>query len=369
MTNHEQFNPDWISPPGDTIDELLEELGWRQTDLAKRMDVTAPFVNDLVKGRVPISTQIAERLSRVLGSTPNFWLVRDAQYQAGLARKDAIEAARKDAGWLKELPLPWMRKLGLIRNIREKGEQVLDSLRFFCVASVDAWREQYQTPVAAFRASDKFQKNVGAVAAWLREGERRANNIPCEPFNKQAFRDALRELRALTNESDPDVFIVRMTEVCAACGVAVVFLETPPGCPASGATRWLAPAKAMLLLSLRYNSNDHVWFTFFHEAAHLLLHGKKLLFIEGLGGLDNESERQADVYASNILIKPADANRLHGLAARQFRSKDDVRSFATGIGIAPGIVVGRMQKEGWLDWSFMNNLKVYYEWSSAKSVT
>ena len=362
MIRDSEFNPDWISPPGDTIGELLEERGWTQAKLAKRMDVTPQFINDLVKGRVSITREKAERLSRVLGSTPNFWLVRDAQYQAGLERKEAIEKAKEDADWLKELPLPWMRKLGLIRKTRNKGEQVLDCLRFFGVASVNAWHEQYKDPLVAFRASDKFQKKEGSVAAWLREGERRATQISCDPFNKQAFKDALIGLRTLTTEPDPAIFMSRMTEICAKCGVAVVFVPVPPKCPAFGATRWLSPGKAMLLLSLRYRTNDYLWFSFFHEAAHLLLHGRKLIFIEELEGLDSDHEKEADVYAKNLLIPPADAIRLRKLASEKYLSKSKIRAFAREIGIAPGIVVGRMQKEGWRDWNYMKDLKVCCDW-------
>lgn len=363
MNESSHINVDWISPPGDTIEDLLEEQGWKQTDLARRMDVTPQFVNELIKGKTAISTKTAQGLSQVLGSTPDFWLVRDAKYQAGLQHLRAAKDAEAAAEWLKELPLPWMTQHGLVRDIRKKGELVLDALSFFGVASVDAWREQYIQPLTAFRASGKFEKKLGAVVAWLREGERQASKIPCQKFDESAFRTALRDLRSLTNETDPKVFIPRMTELCAACGVAVVFLDAPKGCPVSGATKWVQPGKALLMLSLRHKSNDQLWFSFFHEAAHLILHGRKLTFIEGLDGLDSEEETEANTYAGNILIKPADMNRLGRLAANRFMSKNDVCNFASEIGIPPGIVVGRIHKEGLRDWSYMNDLKIFYAWT------
>jgi hypothetical protein len=148
--------------------------------------------------------------------------------------------------------------------------------------------------------------------------------------------------------------------------VAVVFLPAPPGCPASGATRWLAPDKALLLLSLRYKTNDHLWFTFFHEAAHLVLHGKKLLFIDGIDGLDKEVEQEADRFAGAVLIPPAMADQLRLLGAAGHVSEAVVRSLAAQIGIAPGIVVGRMQKEEWLPWTHLNGLKVRYAWTGGE---
>jgi HTH-type transcriptional regulator/antitoxin HigA len=363
MTDPTAFAPDWLSPPGDTIDDLLEELGWSKAEFAERTGFTAKHVNELVKGRVPITADAAERLSLVLGSTPGFWLVRDAQYQAALERRRAIESASEEAGWLNELPLAWMRKHGWVEPLRNKGAQVLECLRFFGVASVDAWRVQYATPLTAFRASETHEKRIGAIAAWLRKGEIETSKIECQMFDKGGLRARLAEIRTLTTEPDPDVFMPRLVKICASNGVSVAFVPAPNGCPVSGATRWLTPNKAMLLLSMRHRSNDHLWFTVFHEIAHLLLHGKKMLFIEGVDGLDHDLEREADAFAGKILISDDDAHRLAKLAKGNV-AKAKIIEFAGEIGIAPGIVVGRLQRERWIPWSYMNGLKTRYEWTN-----
>ncbi len=362
MTDSSTFTPDWISPPGDTIEDLLEERGWTKAEFAGRTGFTPKHVNELVKGRVPITPDAADRLSRVLGSTPEFWLRREAQYQADILRQKSIDAADVDAGWLAELPLTWMRKRGWVERYDKRGAQVIECQRFFGVASVTAWREQYAAPLAAFRASNKVEKKIGAIAVWLRKGEIETEKIICAPFNKDSLKSSLKALRSLTNEEDPRAFTPRLIEICAAHGVAVAFVPAPPGCPASGATRWLTPTKAMLLLSLRHKSNDHLWFSLFHELGHLLLHGKKMFFIENLDGLDEALEHEADQFASKLLIPDHAARRLAELAKTRI-SKTQVIAFASEIGIAPGIVVGRMQKENWLPWTHLNDLKVRYTWS------
>jgi len=275
------------------------------------------------------------------------------------AHKDAVGAAQASTAWLKELPLPWLRKHAHVGAKRKKGELVLEVLQFFGVASVETWRRYYETPLAAFRASPKVGKKVGAVTAWLRLAELRATALECQTFDKSRFKHTLSGLRELTNESDPEVFIPELVRICAAAGVAVVFVPAPAGCPASGATRWLSATKAMLVLSLRHKSNDHLWFTFFHEAAHIVLHGKKMLFVAGLNGLDEKHEAEADRFARDLLIPPAAARAL----ANRSWAKAEVRRFAAEIEVAPGIVVGRLQKEGRLPWSQMNDLKLYYEWT------
>jgi hypothetical protein len=232
-------------------------------------------------------------------------------------------------------------------------------LRYFGVASVAAWRHTCTSPLTAFRASTRLSESAGAVATWLRAAEKEAASIECKAYDADRFRASLSALRSLSAEADPGKFVPRLQETCGAHGVAVAFVPAPPGCPIHGATRWLAPDKALLALSLRYKSNDQLWFSFFHETAHLLKHGKKLLFIEGLDGLDADKEQEADRFAADLLIPAERAKQL-----RSLRSPSDVTRAAAELGVAPGIVVGRMQHEGWLPHSHLNHLKVRYTWAT-----
>ena len=356
------FAPDWVSPPGSTVADLIEERGWTQQELAQRSGFTTKHISLLINGKAPITEDTAVKLERVLGSTMRFWMTREAQYREALARLSERKTLLGKAEWLQRLPVKEMVKFGWIRYFGNKGDQVRECLRFFGVASVDAWEKQYADPLVAFRASTKQTKEIGAVAAWLRQGERLAENIICAPFDKTAFRQALAQARELTNESAPGVFIPRLVTECSGAGVAVVFIPAPKGCPVSGATRWLSTEKALLLLSFRHKSNDHFWFSFFHEAAHLLLHSKKLLFVDVDvdvdSRIDGDDEDHADSFAADCLISPAQAAQMSAIP----KTLDAVRNFAKRIGIAPGIVVGRMQKDGLLPWTHLNGLKTRYRW-------
>jgi len=363
MTNVLTFKPNWVSPPGETIDELLEERGWAQADLAERLGMSPKHVSLLVHGKASITADTAVALASVLGSTAEFWLRREANYRAGLAKMDERARLAADVGWLAELPLAHMVKHRWVAKTADKVDQVIACLRFFGVASVDAWRTTFQQPLAAFRASTKLNKQPGAVAAWLRQAEIQAGAQTCAPFDLAGFRSELHALRVLTAEPNPQVFLPQLVERCARRGVAVVFVPAPTGCPVSGATKWLTSDKALLVLSLRHKTDDHLWFSFFHEGAHLVQHGKKLTFIEGLDGLDDALEQEANRYAANLLIPPADASRLVGAPGRA----DVVLHLARQWGIAPGIVVGRMQYEKILPPSHLNDLKVRYTWANPEA--
>lgn len=360
--NHTSM-PDWVSAPGETIFDRLEELGWTQKEFAERLGYTTKHVSLLINGKAPITEDTALRLERVIGGSAGFWLEREAQYREAIARSEAWAELETHKAWLRELPLREMARLGWVRSYSHKGQQVAECLNFFGVATIDAWRSCYANRGAAFRASGAVQKNAAAVGAWIRQAEREAAAIECGAFDKGAFRQMLDEARALTSEEDPEVFVPELIHVCRRAGVALVFVPTPRGCPVSGAARWLGSDKALIALSLRHKSNDHLWFSFFHEAGHIAKHSKKLEFIDLEGGLDDEHEDEANAFSRDHLIPPEAFSELVSTPP----SEAVIREFARRIGIAPGIVVGRLQKEGRLKWSQMNHLKVFYRWVQADS--
>jgi hypothetical protein len=184
-----------------------------------------------------------------------------------------------------------------------------------------------------------------------------AQTITSKPFDETRLRESLPKLRQLTLSGDPKEFAPRMTAVCAEAGVAVAFIPELTGCRASGVTQWLTPEKALIQLSLRYRSDDHLWFTFFHEIGHILLHGKKEVFVEW-DGADTEKEKQADRFASESLISAAQWRAIRSM--RTF-SKANIRSAAAQAGVSPGIVVGRLQHERLLPASHCNDLKRRYQ--------
>jgi Zn-dependent peptidase ImmA (M78 family) len=176
------------------------------------------------------------------------------------------------------------------------------------------------------------------------------------------FQNSLDEIRKHTVET-PVVFVPKLQALCSAVGVAVVFVPALPNLGIYGTIRWLND-KPVMQLSLYLKTNDHLWFTIFHEACHIIKHGRKELFIEGYG-LDNENENEANAFARDKLIPSAEMNQF---LASSFRpSLSQIERFARNIGIAPGIVVGRLQHDKVLPMSIGNHLKARYEWTKKKS--
>lgn len=364
-----EFGPDRVSPPGETIADILEERDWTQRDLACRIGYSTKHVSQLVTGKAPITEETALRLERVLGSTAGFWLRREAHYRERIARDAEQGRLSQWTDWLDELPVRDLMNAEMIPKRRNQGHnkpQIVDDLlRFFGVASPDEWRERYSSLQAAFRRTRPKQSDTAAIAAWLRMGEREAEQMGAEPFNRRRFGTALHEIRTLTRQP-PEAFAPRLIEACRQAGVVVVFAPALRHTHVSGVARWLNPHCALIQLSLYGKWNDRMWFTFFHEAAHILLHGqdKKQVFLDDSDGgeIDSEQEREANQWAGDFLIPGEECSRLAFLT-----TEDAVLAFADEIGVHPGIVVGRMQHEGLLDYATpFNRLKERFELASAR---
>jgi HTH-type transcriptional regulator / antitoxin HigA len=349
------FSPDWLSPPGDTIADILSERDVSETHFAEQIDQSLEYTTDLIKGRIAITIDLARRLESVLGASVEFWISRDYQY-----RNRIVQQSKPDQEWLSDLPVGDMIKFGWLNPRPSASEEMDACLRFFDVPSVAEWHQRYRTVEqnVAFRTSRSFESRPASVAAWLRQGDLQANSIACAPWNAESFQCSLVEIRRITRQKDPVRFLPALRDICAAHGVAMVIVRTPNGCRASGATRFLSEGKAVLQLSFRHLSDDHFWFSFFHEAGHLLLHGHLGLIIEG-ATTDSTAEEEANQFAQEILIPKEYQTEFRKLRPT---SKEVIR-FSHHIGVSPGIVVGQLQFSRRIGHNQLNRLKRRFSWA------
>ena len=353
-----QFRPDYAIPPGFTLIEVLNTLGMTQAQLADRTGRLRKTINEIVKGKSQITPDTAIQLERALGVPAAFWNNLERQYRETMARLDEARRLENQLEWMESFPLRDMAKLGWISLHRSPVRQLQELLNYFGVATPEAWRELWQGMPVAFRRSPAFEADPGAVAAWLRQGEIQAQQVQCSPFDEGRFREALDSIRAKTTEP-PEAFVPAVRDIAATAGVVILFIRELPKIRASGATRWLTPTKALVQLSLRYKTDDHLWFTFFHESGHILLHGKTEVFIED-PAVTSEKENEANEFAASYLI-PRQSLEAFALAGR--KSKVAIREFAEELGVSPGIVVGQLQHIGFLPHSHCNELKRHFEWT------
>ena len=357
-----RYYPDEVSPPGETLREALEERGMTQAELAVRMNRPEKTLSEIVRGKAALTPDTAIQLELALGIPADFWLARESRYRENLSRRQQENDLGKQGEWAARFPTRKMIQYGWIDKQKNKNSEVRELLGFFNVASAAGWTELYSVTRARFRKSRKFECDSAALAAWLQQGWREATSVQCEAFSRDVFRRCLLEIRPLTREQRPEVLVSQLQETCRRAGVAVVFVPELPGARVSGTTRWMTSSKALIQLSLRYKTNDHLWFTFFHEAGHILLHKKREIFLEANGG-DSKDELEANRFAADMLIPPDEYKEF---VAGGVTSKEQVREFAARVDIADGVVVGRLQRDKIIPHHSFNALKVRYEWVAAE---
>ncbi len=359
-TTTNRYSPDYAVPPGWVLQERLEVEEISHAEFARRCGRSAKLISEIVSGKAPLEPETALQFEKVLGVDASIWLGIESEYQLHRAREAEAESAGASAEWVKAFPVRDLVKRGCIPRPESDIDAVSKLLAFFRVGSIDAWNTRYGRANVAYRHSQSFQSNEAALATWLRLGQIEAERQDCVEYNETRFRQAARNIRRLTRE--PVVEALRQTAtLCNEAGVALALVQPLPKTALSGAAWWLSPRKAVIQLTARHKSDDHLWFSFFHEAAHILLHSKKGIFVDETNGNGAELESEANDWASNTLIP---RRAWQQFVATSPRSAHVVKVFAEEQGIAPGIVVGMLQHKGVVPWAHLNALKVRLVWKS-----
>ncbi len=335
-----------------------------QSELARRMGRPPQVVNEIVNRRKALTEETALELERVLGTPASAWVNLEARYQLALARDAETRALQRQAAWLEHFPIREMERRGWIPTSGEPTHRIRALLNFFGVASFSNWEEHQEA--LGFRLTGNASIDSGALAAWVRKGEIDGGAIRTVPFDEAGFRRILERARGLTTRPPHDAW-KEIQSRCATAGVAAVVVRELPRIGANGVAKWLTPHKALIQLNLRYRWADIFWFTFFHEAAHVLMHEPRRVFVELEGNPRRDrSEADANHVAEELLI-PSDFWERFIL-----RSEFDARSVvkaASDLGIHPGIVVGRLQHLGLVPWrSNLNSLRDRLVWADEHAV-
>lgn len=357
------FEPDYTLSPGTLLEAQLRELDISARELARRCGRSAKLITEILSGKASIEPETALQFERVLDIGAAIWLNMEADYRLRLARAKEETLLGEDVNWARKFPISELQRRNAISKPKDNADLVRQILVFFGMASVPACEEYFQSLAVAYRHSPSFDTNRFALFAWLRMGELCAEKIDCKDFDRTAFLKALHEIRTLTND-DADEFLPKIMKLCANAGVAFVVLRPLGSMALSGISRWLTPRKALIQQTMRHMANDHFWFTFFHEAAHILNHSRKAVFVDGrnIDSTASKEEQEANKWATEFLI---DQKALEEFVALDVITESSVREFSNDQEIAPGIVVGQLQQRGEILFSQLNGLKDRYTWDDA----
>ena len=316
------------TPPGATIKEQLEYRGMSQREFARRMDYSEKFISQLINGQVELTPNTAHRLEMVLGVPSAFWMNLEARYREKLLQVEDENSIEEDKQIARKFPYAQMAKLGWVEPTRSVAVKVVELRKFFEVVRLTLLNEDRLAPGIAYRRQKETAESEYALLAWAQKAKIDARGITTCKINVGKLEECIPKLRELTS-MDPADFQPALVSMLAECGI-------------------------VLALTLRGADADKFWFSLFHELAHVIKG-----HIGRTTGTTEEEERTADAFARDILIPPEAYVQL----VAGSKTCSSVASFADEIGIAPGIVVGRLQKDGYLPYNQLNSLKVRYQFA------
>ncbi len=354
MAKQNQYFPQSRPHPGITLAEKLEEMGMGAKEFAVRTRKPEKTISAVLNGKSSITSDMAIQFEQVTQIPAHFWMNSQRKYDEFLARKKYEETINTATAWAQLFPLTQMIKSGWIARVTSIQEKTTELLRFFGFADHQAWEEYYykQQLKVAFRISLAQTQGAHAISAWLRRGELQAERLPVKAFDKKQLESSLPEIKSLV-ATQPEDFFSRLQAICVGAGVKVIYTPCLPKAPINGATRWINDTP-LVQLSGRHKRNDIFWFTVFHELAHILLHGKKDIFLEEVDyqGKDMEKEQQADNFAADYLLSEREEQEILDVPL----SILNIRAFAEKFHTHPACIIGRLQHRKLISFSWGNEL-------------
>lgn len=334
-----------LSCPGDTLQEHIDHIGMSQSELAERLGRPVTKVNELIKGKAPITKETATKLELVLGVPAQFWLNLERTYQDELMEIKQLQFLESCTDWLKDFPLKQLKDWGILSPNRNKALLAEELLKFFRIASPKEWHTIYQESSIAFKIELKHTTAPKAISVWLRLGELQAEGIALAPFDKKKIRASLTAFQDISYRHAPD-WLEELQQLCATCGIALVFTPSLPKAPIYGASRWIKNHSIPLIqMTDRRKDYNAFWFTFYHELAHILKHGKKQIFLEGLDEItpDTQQEEEANAFAASLLLSDREQAQLI-----QYTHYDEtlIKQLSHRWHKHPGIIIAQLQRLG-----------------------
>lgn len=350
METINKYHPTTVSHPGETLAEKLTEMGMSIKEFAIRTSKPEKTIIAVIKGNSSITSDMSIAFENVTNIPAHFWMNLQREYDECEARNKKNKQMASYYEWAKKFPLAAMTQKGWIPACKTNNEKVETLLSFFGVSTPKAWENYYinQQLKVAFRISLATIREPYAISAWLRKGELQASEMTVQTdFEDKKLRAIIPEMKNLMTECPKDA-VQQLRTLCLSCGVKLSYTPCLPEAPISGSTRWINGVPC-IQLSGRHKRYDIFWFSFFHEIGHILLHGRKDIFLEDIeyGDLQKSKEAEADDFAAAILLS---ANEEKEIILNRDYSSEAIKIYAARFGTHPSVIVGRLQHKKIIDY-------------------
>ncbi len=364
-TKNRGISPDLLIHPGETISDLLDERGMTQKELAHRAGVSEAFLSDVIHGKKDISKGLAMGLEYALGVPVSFWLNLQANYDAellSLEEEESVQDDEKDVLKALHEVVDYLSKQGVIDTKSTPNEIIISLRKVFKVSRLTLLRTL--TPAGSFRLSDKVTVIPDVLGAWLCLSKiYESKNTATTSFDPERSVELGAKLKSFMLRPRGD-FQKPLKELFSEYGIDFSIIPSFKGAPVNGYISRKDDGKYRMVLSLRGASADIFWFSLFHELGHIVNGDvtKSGDYIDVENSNRDGKEHAANETAERILLEEESYRTF--IDTNDF-SYGSIKAFAEKQGVPSYIVIGRLQKEGIIPWSWYQKYKPRYKWAEA----
>ncbi|MBQ0059943.1 MAG: HigA family addiction module antidote protein [Lachnospiraceae bacterium] len=346
--------------PGYYITEVIEDLGISQAEFAKRLGTTGKTLSKLVNGQINLSNEIAKKLAAMLGTSVELWVNLQATYDQKVIEIERERDLDEQIEVVKQLDYSYFVNVAGLPQTKDAREKVSNLCKYFMVSDLRILGEQDFLVNMWPDISTIEARHVINSRAWIQTAINYSGNIKTDPFDSERLKRYLPELRSMTVKEPVD-FMPRIQQAFSECGIAFVLLPHLRNSEVSSAVKWVSSDRVVLAMNNRGLDTEKFWVSLFREIKHVLQQKVKTIFVNSsdtkMQSTDEELDTEADKFAMNCLIPPS---KLKAFAPNKQTSDEEISSFAESIGIHPGIVAGRLQRDKIISSSRCNKLKDKY---------
>lgn len=337
--------------PGVSLSDELAFLSLSVTDLATRTGVSKKHLSHILNGKATITSEVALKLEKVTGTKASFWNNLSRNYQASLAMIEERAHVTLESEQIVDFKETYLelQKHGVLERYTWTRSNFADITRnLLSFFSVHSLKYIPNTQPVAFRRREQII-NQNTMAAIIRLGEKKAQIVQTEPFDKKALMGSLAEIKSYSL-LEPNEYMPKLEEKLRTLGVVLVCVPGFKHTGLQGAAKWLDSDKAMIIVKSRGQeintsvTEDLFWFNLFHELGHVILHGKSEEFIDLEDKTDSEEEHAANAFANKQLMGGFEISDLQEYKSNKGGINADkaIKGLSLRFGIAPSIVAGQM---------------------------
>lgn len=356
------YIPDIAFHPGETLKEILNERSITNKELALRTNKPEKTISKVINGTSALTPDMAVAFETVLDLPAQFWMNLQRDFDETSARLNHIKNCKDAQDWARQFPYPKMANLEWVPKTSKADEKAHHLFKFFGVTSERAWEKSYVDSGLRVAARLDLASNAKkhAITAWLRKGELLTKDVNLPKYSHWKLKKIIPELKSIMVEGKPG-FFKKLQSICASAGVCVILIPSLPNATILGCSRWI-DGMPIIQMSERYKKYDRFWFTFFHEIAHVLLHGSTYVSLE-MNHYEADAEpkeKEANDWAGELLFSNNDLSLLKQM---DYSNVGVIKQYARKINTHPSIIVGRLQREdliGYDDW-VLNDLHIHLE--------